>query len=382
MTQFWEPLSDERAEARVKGWGTVPTASLRPAVMDAARRVDRTGRPFEALALLAAACESTSDRSAVAEFAMLAAEVAVNCSKPLTANAAIRLARDSIRDSGGELGPDWCLVQGHALGDLGHVDEAREAYALARDGFAASGDGWGAALVDQNVGAMLVACGEYERALDLLTDAAVVFTEIGDDASLRSCWLSMSTALRCLHRLDETAIVNRRLVDSLRVAGDPMVLGHALVNFGHVHVELDERTAAEECYLEALSLYRQIGLVSDEAICLSSLGSLARADNQLNLALSLQLEAERVFESHHQPADLAIVRYQLAVTSLHLGRWKDAKRYAELATDVAGTDLDPALALSVALTHLGDESGAQRERRGFVERQDEQTLLEEEASLP
>ncbi len=49
---------------------------------------------------------------------------------------------------------------------------------------------------------------------------------------------------------------------------------------------------------------------------------------------------------------------------------------------MAGTDLDPALALSVALTHLGDESGAQRERRGFVERQDEQTLLEEEASLP
>ena len=60
----------------------------------------------------------------------------------------------------------------------------------------------------------------------------------------------------------------------------------------------------------------------------------------------------------------------------------DAKRYAELATDVPGTDLDPALALSVALGHLGDQAGAERERRGFIERQDEQTVLEEEAALP
>ena len=56
--------------------------------------------------------------------------------------------------------------------------------------------------------------------------------------------------------------------------------------------------------------------------------------------------------------------------------------HQELATDVAGTDLDLVLALSVALTHLGDEVGAERGRRGFIERQDEQTLLEEKASLP
>jgi hypothetical protein len=118
---------------------------------------------------------------------------------------------------------------------------------------------------------------------------------------------------------------------------------------------------------KALSLYRRIGLVSDEAVCLSSLGHLARVDGRLELALSLQLEAARVFEAHHRPADLAIVRYQLAATSLYLGCWADAKRYAELAT---GTDPDPALALSVALAHLDDEAGADRERRGFVDRQD------------
>lgn len=382
MTRFWESMSDERAELLVKGWGTVPTESLRSAVMDVARRVDRSGRPFEALGLLSAGCESTSNPSAVADLAMLAAEVAANCSKPLTANAAIRLARDATREAGDALGPDWCLVQGHALGDLGHVDEAREVYELAREGFALRGDRWGVALVDQNVGAMLVACGNYEQALDLLTDAAVACSDIGDDASLRACWLSMSPALRCLHRLDEAKIVNQRLIESLRAAGDPMVLGHALVNFGHLHMELDNPPAAEECYLEALSQYRRIGLVSDEAICLSSLGHLARIDGRFEFALSLQQQAEGVFQAQHQPADLAIVRYQLAVTSLHLGRWEDAKRYAELATDVPGTDLDPALALSVALSHLGDEVGADRERRGFIERQDKRTLREEERALP
>ncbi|MDA9293090.1 tetratricopeptide repeat protein [bacterium] len=192
----------------------------------------------------------------------------------------------------------------------------------------------------------------------------------------------MSIELRCLHRLDEAAIVNKRLIESLRAAGDPMVLGHALVNFGHLHMELDDRPAAEECYLEALSLYRKIGLVSDEATCFSLLGHLARIDGQFEFALSLQQQAEGVFETQHQPADLAIVPYQFAVTSLHLGRWADAKRYAEPATDIPGTDLDPALALSVVLSHLGDEAGADRERRGFIEHQDEQTLRDEEAALP
>ena len=382
MTRFWEPLSDERARVLVEGWGTAPPESLRSVVVDVARRLDRSGRPFEALGLLSTVCESMSNPSAVAELAMLAAEVAANCAEPLTAKTAVRLAREATTEAGAGVGPYWCLVQGHALGDLGHVDDALEVYALARDGFAARGDGWGVALVDQNVGSLLHDCGEHERALDLLTDAAVVLNGLGDDDGLRACWLSMSPALRSLHRLDEAVIVNRRLVESLRGSADPMVLGHALVNFGHLHFELDDRPAAEECYLEALSLYRQIGLVSDEAICLSSLGHLARVDGQLELALSLQLQAERVFDAHHRPADLAIVRYQLAVTSLHLGRWVDAKRYAELATDVPGTDLDPALALSVALSHLGDRAGAERSRQGFIERQDERTVLEEEAALP
>ena len=100
------------------------------------------------------------------------------------------------------------------------------------------------------------------------------------------------------------------------------------------------------------------------------------------MALSLQQQAEGVFDTHHRPASLAIVRYQLAVTCLHLGRWADAKRYAELATDVPGTDLDPGLVLSVALEHLGDRVGAGRERRGFIERQDERSVAEEEAALP
>ena len=161
-----------------------------------------------------------------------------------------------------------------------------------------------------------------------------------------------------------------------------MLLGHGLVNFGHLHFERADRTAAKECYLEALSLYRRIGLVSDEAVCLSSLGHLARVNRQLDFALSLQLEAERVFDTHHRPADLAIVRYQLAVTSLHLGRWSDAKRYAELATDVAGTDLDPGLVLSEALRHLGEVEAAHRERRAFEQRNDDIDVQEEQAALP
>jgi tetratricopeptide (TPR) repeat protein len=382
MTRFWEPLPDDRVRTLVKGWGTVPIESLYGNVQAVACGLERNGRPFEALGLVSAACESASDPSAIAELALTAGEIASNCAEPVAAERAVGVARAAIEAGGGELGPQWLLVQGHALGDLGHVDEAFEIYALARSGFTERGDASGVALVDQNVGTLLHDCGDHERALELLTDAAAVFTRLGDDDSLRACWLSISPALRCLDRLDEAVVVNERLIASLRAAGEQMVLGHALVNFGHLHVERGDHQAADECYLEALSLYRRIGLVSDEAVCLSSLGYLARADGRLELALSLQQQAERVFRTHHRPADLAIVRYQLAITSLHLRQWTDAKRYAALATDVPGTDLDPALALSVALEHLGDHAGAERERQGFIERQDERTVQQELAILP
>jgi hypothetical protein len=108
----------------------------------------------------------------------------------------------------------------------------------------------------------------------------------------------------------------------------------------------------------------------------------ARGNGQYVLAESLQIHAAGIFEAHPRPCDLAIVRYQLALTSLHLDKWEQARRYAELATDVAGTDLDPGLVLSEALRCLGDGEGADRERRGFVERQDEVTVREEEVVLP
>ena len=379
MTRFWEPLPDDRVRALVKGWGTESSPT---AIQAAAYGLERNGRPFEALGLLSAACEAASNPSTIAELALTAGEIASNCAEPVAAGRAVGVARAAIDGCGGELGPQWLLVQGHALGDLGHVDEALEIYALARQGFTERADASGVALVDQNVGSLLHDCGDHERALELLTDAAAVFTWLGDDDSLRACWLSISPALRCLDRLDEAVIVNERLIASLRTAGDQMVLGHALVNCGHVHVERGDQQRAEACYLEALSLYRRIGLVSDEAVCLSSLGYLARSDGRLELALSLQQRAEDVFQTRHRPADLAIVRYQLAITSLHLRRWADAKRYAELATDVPGTDLDPALALSVALEHLGDHTGAKRARQGFIDRQDERTVQQELAILP
>jgi tetratricopeptide (TPR) repeat protein len=157
---------------------------------------------------------------------------------------------------------------------------------------------------------------------------------------------------------------------------------HALVNLGNIYESTDDRDSAKEAYLEALSLYRRIGMVSDEAICLSSFGMLARGNGQYVLAESLQVHAAGIFEAHPRPGDLAIVRCQLALTSLHLGKWAEAKKHAELATDVPGTDLDPGLVLSTALRHLGDVEGADRERRGFVERQDDVTVREEMEAMP
>jgi tetratricopeptide (TPR) repeat protein len=383
MTRFWEPLSDEQARELVADWGAVPVSELWPVIVGVAQRLDRRSRPFEALALLSAACEETSEHRAVFEMSCTAGDVAVNISESLAAIAAARVAQrvaDELDDS--ELAPRWQLILGHALGDLGHVDEALGLYRGVRDAYARRGAVEDVANVDLNVSIVLHGIGDNEGALGLLADAATVFASVGDDEQLKACWLTMSPALRCLRRFEEALIVNLRLVELQRMADEPHLLGHALVNLGNIYDSIDDREAAKEAFLAALSLYRGIGMASDEAICLSSLGMLARGNGQHELAESLQIHAAGIFETHHRPCDLAIVRYQLALTSLHLGKWSEAKRYAELSSDVPGTDLDPSLVLSEALSHLGDVEGADRERRGFVGRQDEVTVREEEDVMP
>jgi tetratricopeptide (TPR) repeat protein len=379
VTCFWDPLNDERARELVPEWGVVPVSELWAVIVSVAQNLDRRGRPFEALALLSAACEVTTDWRAVSEMSCAAADVAVNVSEPLAGIAAAKVARraaEELDDS--ELDPRWQLILGHALGDLGHVDDALGLYREVRGAYAERGMIVDVANVDLNVAIVLHGIGENDNALGLLTEAATVFAGVGEDHQLKACWLTMSPALRCLRRFDEALIVNLRLVELQRMANDPHLLAHALVNLGNIYDSIDDREEAKECYLEALSCYRQIGMVSDEAICLSSLGMFARGNRQHELAESLQLHAAGIFEDHPRPCDLAIVRYQLALTSLHLGKFAEAKRHAELATDVPGTDLDPGLVLSEALRCLGDVEGADRERWGFVERQDEVTVREEE----
>ena len=124
MTRFWEPLPDERARELVSEWGAVPVSERWPVIVGVAQGLDRRGRPFEALALLSAACEETSDQRAIFEMSSAAGDVAVNASEPLAAIAAAKVARraaEELNDS--ELDPRWQRILGHALGDLGHVVE-------------------------------------------------------------------------------------------------------------------------------------------------------------------------------------------------------------------------------------------------------------------
>ena len=285
-------------------------------------------------------------------------------------------------DTDEQFDADDLLELGHAMSDLGRGDEALDYYVAAGESFAEVDDLEGAALVDMNIGIVALHAGQYDKALDLLAAAAEVFVDDPDPENLHACWLSIGPALRGLRRFDESRILTERLVEARREASDAELLGHALVNLGNLLGETDDTAAARECYLEALSLYRNLGRPGDEAVCLSSLGALARGDGQLDLAASLQARAIDSFAEAGRPCDVAIARYGLAITCLHLHRWAAAKELAELATGVPGTVVDPGLVLSVALDRLGDAEGAERERLGFHERNDEAAIAEELEVLP
>ncbi|BAN04414.1 tetratricopeptide repeat protein [Ilumatobacter coccineus] len=298
---------------------------------------------------------------------------------------AVELAREALAlaEANSEVMPsDAMLHLGYALSDLYESEAALDCYRLVRDRFVVENDVAGLAHVDMNMAIALGQLGRHDEAVELLERASVVFEERGIGHEIDACRINLVPALRSAGRHDDAMRVGRLAVDDLREVEEPRRLADALTNLAHCERRHGDVEAARVALIEALDLYRKLGLPTEEADCLDALGVIARNEGLLDFAASMHTQAISMYEGRDHDVDQAVARYNLAITEVWRGNHAAALDAARLATGVPGSSLDPAMVEAAALDGLGRRVEAAEARAGFIERQTEECVADELTLLP
>jgi tetratricopeptide (TPR) repeat protein len=306
----------------------------------------------------------------------------IGCHRPREAMVSARSALALAEQHEVIMPPGTMLHLGYALSDLHDNDAALDCYQVARDRFVVEGDAAGIAHVDMNVAIVLTQLDRHDEAVELLEEASAVFAKYGATDDLDACRVNLTSALRGAGRLVEAVEVGRQAVEAVRQAGDALRLPDALSNMANAELGHGNREAARVAYIEALDLFRKLGLPTEEADCLDGLGVIARQDGLFDFAASMHAKAIAMYAGRDHDVDQAVARYNLAITELWRRNYGAALREALLASTAPVTVVDPAMVAAAALDGLGRRGEAAVSRAGFAERQGADGVEREASSLP
>ncbi|MFB9687438.1 ATP-binding protein [Amycolatopsis plumensis] len=259
---------------------------------------------------------------------------------------------------------DFSTLLWQALRVHGHYDASRSLHGFALAEARAAGDSIGAqqALVD--VAAICARVGNYDKAVEHLTDS-LGFD--GTPAMTARATSTLGTVYAQLGRYDDAAYHLGRAVTLARAAGDTLAEGRTYGNLAFVQERLGEFDAALETYHHQLAIAEEIGDRASEAICLHNLGDVYRALGRYEEArdhLDRSLSVSRA-EGHREAEGYALV--YLGLVHPHLGTPPaEASRYLEDALRIAAaTGIRPLETL--AHNGLGDNARATGDRAAALE---------------
>jgi DNA-binding SARP family transcriptional activator/tetratricopeptide (TPR) repeat protein len=183
-----------------------------------------------------------------------------------------------------------------------------------------------------------------KEAFGRLEQALVIRRELGDTQGEAQTAIGLAEGYLNLHGPGEDALRYMQLaVDLLRPAGPGSMLAIALNNLGEAYFGLGDLRAAEESYIEARDICREIG-GNAEGHALHNLGQVYQSLRRLDEAVTSYEDARR---KHRASGDL----WGEAMTLMHLG-----EVHAETGDPgKARTLLAEALRI---FKQIGDESGA------------------------
>jgi LuxR family maltose regulon positive regulatory protein len=206
-----------------------------------------------------------------------------------------------------ESDPALLARHAHLLAEEGEIDAATRQFTTASNALAADGKASAAGDVLRVMAGVFEQRGDYARARDALTQAAVLLPE--PEGALAVALWSQVAILR-LHDGDPDGAESlaREVVARTDAAADAHLLAVAYHNLGHILSTRGRLGEAVHAYRQALDLKRRHGLHASEALSLNGLGIAYLHQGQLEPAEKTLMEAEKLARAHggHLVASYAV----------------------------------------------------------------------------
>ncbi len=164
---------------------------------------------------------------------------------------------------------------------------------------------------------------ETDRVADALTlaeQAAETFLDYGDIQRQVHAKMAQSGALYNLGRKRESREVSLSLLKPLQETGDSRTLALSFLHIAQMSVDLNDVDMASLYFLQAATLFREFGMIAEEANARWGLGRLMVATGRLEEAIE-RLQAARVeMDKLGFSGDAALIRLDIAEVLLAVGR--------------------------------------------------------------
>ena len=209
--------------------------------------------------------------------------------------------------------------------------------------------------------------GEYERAMQHLREAHVLFSGAGDDRGIAGALDDIGKVHWLRGAYAQALEYHRQALSSRRARGDRRSIALSVANIGRVHHDSGQFKAAISQFREALDLRRDIGDLAGVVQSLCDLGGVHTEDGNHEIAIGLFNEARKTALEIGDKIALTHVLSLIGECLSAMGRGRDAVAHLQEAIQLA-TGLGDRAALSeccrrLAEVHLslGDHAAADDE---------------------
>ncbi len=134
--------------------------------------------------------------------------------------------------------------------------------------------------IENDLGMMLMHCGQLRRAEVLFQSALSRLAESGLERMRSHVLLSLSELLQRLGEQDEAFRLAREALDLAVRRAETLAIASAYQRLGQLHAERDEHDRVDACFGRALEVLAEAGLARKEAECRALYESLRRAPSE------------------------------------------------------------------------------------------------------
>ncbi|MDO1448952.1 tetratricopeptide repeat protein [Rhodocytophaga aerolata] len=213
--------------------------------------------------------------------------------------------------------------------------------------------------------------GDYKKAVNDLWAARSRYEQLGDSATVASCYLIIGVAYQELEKLDKALEYFEKSLEIYKQVGDKKGIAMASGNMGVVFKKKKQYDKALEYYNQSLRVHQKYGYREEARIDLSNIGNIYLAQKKYDEAFENYKMAKEIAEDLGSQIDILSTAFDLALLESKVGNYQQSvlafEQIIKQATDLQYKYLikESYLALSEVYQESGNFSQALNSRKHY-----------------